>query len=332
MFGLLADRPADGEEQAADDDEGELGEARDDRERHDHGAGDERCLALVQQLLHDVGAEVLLGGRARDEDAGRDGDQQRGDLRAEAVADGQQRERLRRLAERHALLHDADDDAADEVDAGDQDAGHRVALDELRGTVHRAVEVGFLGDLGAPLARLLVGDLAGVEVGVDRHLLARHGVEGEARAHLGHAPGAVRDHHELDDHEDQEDHEADDDVAADDEVAERGHDVAGVAVQQDQTRHGHVDREPEQRGQQQQRREGRQVERARHVERGHDDHQRRRDVQRDQQIEQERRQRDDHHRHDEHDRGRGHEVGMARGLPQEVHAAALLVAPATLYT
>ena len=143
---------------------------------------------------------------------------------------GQQREVLDRLAERHALLHHADDDAADEVDDGDQDAGDRVALDELRGAVHRAVEVGLLGDLGAALARLLVGDLAGVEVGVDRHLLARHGVEREARGDLGDAAGAVRDHHELDHDQDQEDHEADDDVAADDEVAERGDHVAGVAV------------------------------------------------------------------------------------------------------
>ena len=37
-------------------------------------------------------AEVLLGGRARDEDAGGDRDQQRRDLRAQAVADRQQRE------------------------------------------------------------------------------------------------------------------------------------------------------------------------------------------------------------------------------------------------
>ena len=234
---------------------------------------------------------------------------------------------MRRLAERQALLHDADDDAADEVDQRDQDAGHRVALDELRGAVHRAVEVGLLGDLGAAPARLLVGDLARVEVGVDRHLLARHGVEREARADLGDAAGAVRDDHELDHHEDQEDDEADDDVAADDEVAERGDHVAGVAVQQDQARDRDVDREPEQRGQQQEAREGGEVERARHVERRDDDHQRRRDVQRDREVEQERRQRDDHHHDDQHDRAGGHQVGVLAGLLHEgVHAAAALAA------
>ena len=131
---------------------------------------------------------------------------------------------------------DADDDAADEVDRRDDDRGDRVALDELRGAVHRAVEVGLLGDVVAPLARLLLGDLPGVEVGVDRHLLARHGVEGEAGGDLGDAAGAVGDHHELDDDEDEEDDEADDDVAADDELAERLDDVAGVALEQDQPR------------------------------------------------------------------------------------------------
>ena len=161
---------------------GTLGSAGDEREGHDHAARDERRLALLEDLVADVVAEVLLGRRARDEDAGGDGDQQRRDLRGEAVADRQQRELVRGLAERQALLHDADDDAADEVDQRDQDAGHRVALDELRGAVHRAVEVGLLGDLGAALARLLVGDLARVEVGVDRHLLAGHRVEREAGA------------------------------------------------------------------------------------------------------------------------------------------------------
>ena len=54
-------------------------------------AGDHRRLALAQDLVGDVATEVLVGGRARDDDAGRHRDQQRRDLRGEAVADGQQR-------------------------------------------------------------------------------------------------------------------------------------------------------------------------------------------------------------------------------------------------
>ena len=192
----------------------------------DDRARDERGLALAGDLLDDVGAEVVLGGRAGDDDAGGHRDEQRGDLRGQAVADAQQREVVDGLREREALLDDADDDAADEVDRGDEHRRHRVALDELRGAVHRAVEVGLAGDVLAPHARLVLGDLARVEVGVDRHLLARHGVEGEARSDLGHAARTGGDDHELDDDEDQEDDEADDDVAADDEAAEGRDDLA----------------------------------------------------------------------------------------------------------
>ena len=106
--------------------------------------------------------------------------------------------------------------------------------------------------ISAALARLVLGDLAGVQVGVDRHLLAGHRVEGEARGDLGDAAGAVRDDDELDDDQDQEDDEADDHVAADDEVAERLDDVAGVALEQDQARDRDVERQAEQRREQQQ--------------------------------------------------------------------------------
>ena len=179
--------------------ERDLRQPRHQREREDHAAGDERRLALRQDLLGDLRAEVALGGVAGDDDARRHRDQERRDLGGEAVADGQDRVRAGSLSvKRQVALQHADDDAADEVDAGDQHGGRRVAPDELRGTVHRAVEVGLAGDVSAPLARLLVGDHAGVEVGVDRHLLARHRVEREARGDFGDASGAVGDDDELD--------------------------------------------------------------------------------------------------------------------------------------
>ena len=51
------------------------------------------------------------------------------------------------LAQAHAVLDDADEQSADDVDQNDDDAGDGVAADELAGTVHRAEEVGLLGDL-----------------------------------------------------------------------------------------------------------------------------------------------------------------------------------------
>jgi hypothetical protein len=76
------------------------------------------------------------------------------------------------------------------------------------------------------LAGVLV-DQAGRQVGVDRHLLAGHGVEGEAGRDFGDAARALGDDDEVHDHQDREDDDADDEVAAHHEVAEGLDDVAG---------------------------------------------------------------------------------------------------------
>ena len=67
--------------------------------------------------------------------------------------------------------------------------------------------------------RYLLVDEAGREVGVDRHLLAGNGVEGEARADLGDARRALGDDQEVDRHQDDEDDDADDEIAAHHEAA-----------------------------------------------------------------------------------------------------------------
>ena len=185
----------------------------------------------------------------------------------------------------------------------DDDRRDRVALHELRGTVHRSVEVGFFGDLAAAALRLFVVDEARVQVGVDRHLLAGHRVEGEARRDLGDASGTVRDHDELDHDEDEEDDEADDHRTADDEVAERLDDLARVAVQQHEPRDRHVQREAEQRRDEEVRREDREVEDAGREHAREEREQCERDVRDEQQVEERGRQRHDHHHHDADDRG-----------------------------
>ena len=118
------------------------------------------------------------------------------------------------------MLGDADDEAADDVDEEDQQAGHRVAANVFRRAVHRAEELGFLADLGAAALGFGLIDQAGVQVGVDRHLLAGHRVQGEARADFGDALGALRDDNEVDDDDDREHDQADREIAADQEVAE----------------------------------------------------------------------------------------------------------------
>ena len=158
------------------------------------------------------------------------------------------------------MLPDADDQAADQVDEQDQHRGDRVAAHELAGAVHRAEEIRLAADLLTPACRLFLVDEPGVEIGVDRHLLARHPVEHEARRDLGDAPGALGDDDEIDDDEDREDRDADRVIAADDKGAERFDDPPGgvgalIAVQQDDPRRRDVERQPQQRRHQEQGRE-----------------------------------------------------------------------------
>ncbi len=96
------------------------------------------------------------------------------------------------------MIGNPDDDSADQVERDDHQRGDRVALDELPGAVHRGVKIGLALHPRAFAARAVGVEHAGVHVGIDRHLLAGHRVEREARADFGDALRARRDHDELD--------------------------------------------------------------------------------------------------------------------------------------
>ena len=157
----------------------------------------------------------------RHQQARRGGDDQRRYLRHQAVADGQHGVGAGGVAEAHALLGDADDDAADDVDENDQEARDGVAADEFRGAVHGTEEAAFvLQFLAARLGGLLV-DQAGGEIGVDRHLLAGHRVQLKARGDFGDAARALGDDDEVHDHQDREHDNSDDEITAHDESCRR---------------------------------------------------------------------------------------------------------------
>ena len=88
------------------------------------------------------------------------------------------------------------------------------------------------------LAGFVLVDDAGRKVSVDRHLLARHGVEGEARRDLGDAARALGDDDEVDDDEDDED---DEDFGSEDERRE----AAGSGSEKEETRGGSDNEEEE---------------------------------------------------------------------------------------
>ena len=83
---------------------------------HDRAAAELQRALVPRELVQQVGTEVHLRRGAGHDEAGRQRDQQRRDLRDQAVADGEEAVRLDRVAERQVLLQDADREAADQVD------------------------------------------------------------------------------------------------------------------------------------------------------------------------------------------------------------------------
>ena len=98
----------------------------------------------------------------------------------------------------HVMLQHADQESGDDVDAGNDDAGDGVALGETRSAVHGAVKFSFAAQIFPAAPRLGFVNQAAVQVGVDGHLLAGHGVQREAGGNFGNAHRAVVDNHILD--------------------------------------------------------------------------------------------------------------------------------------
>ena len=309
LFLLLDDAPGQVTGDGRQRQEGEIGHARNQAEQgHDDGGDDQRA-RILEHLREHLLAHLLGVGNPGDDDGGGGGQHQGRDLRHQAVTDGQQGVVLHRAGEIHAVLHHADGEATNDIDEQNHDAGDGIAAHELAGAVHGAVEVGFLGHLGAPRPRLLLGDQTGIEIGVDGHLLARHRIQGKARADFGHATRTLGDDDEVDDDQNAEHHQADSVVAADDEFAEgldhlaRGR-GSGVTFEQHHPGGGDVQRQPQQGGHQQDGREHREIQRAQGIDRHQQHDQREGDVEGEQHVQRHRRQRNHHHRqhHDDQDR------------------------------
>ena len=168
-------------------------------------------------------------------------------------------------------------------------------------------------------ARFVGGEQAGVEIGIDRHLLAGQRIEGEARRDFRNAPGALGDDHQVDDHQHGKDEDADDIIAADKKRAKGFDDMARrrgafMAMDQHDAGGGDVERQPQQGGEQQHGREGRKIQHLGGVDGDHQHDERDGDVEDEEQIEQQRRHRHDHQQHQRQDRDRqqrGARIGTA---------------------
>ena len=207
---------------------------------------------IHQHLAGDVSAEIRFGCRTGDDQAGGGGHEQRGDLRHQALADRQNGIVLGGLHDAEALLEHPNGEPADDVDHDDDHGGNRVAPDEFARAVHRAVKIRLISDFLSPSSRFALIDKPRVQIRVDAHLLAGHGIQRKARRDFGDAARALGNHDEIDDDQDREHHNADRIVSAHDEIAERFNDVprgclSFVAVQEDQPSGRDIQGEPQQR-------------------------------------------------------------------------------------
>jgi hypothetical protein len=221
-----------------------------DEQRRSHG----QRLGLGQNLPANIAAEMaalFLRGNAGNENTGRRGNGQRRNLSNQAFANGKERVRAQGGGDIHALHEHADDEAAHDVGDEHDDARNGIAFDEFHGTVHRAKELGFARQQGATPVGLVGIDMACPQFGVDGHLLAWHGVQGETRPDLGHAPRAFRNHDELDCGQNKEHGNSNDEIAGHYESAEGVNDLAGIGLEQDEPRGRHFKGKPEQGCQQQ---------------------------------------------------------------------------------
>jgi hypothetical protein len=237
-------------------------------EQHEHACHLER-FRHAEKLSRELLAERsirLLACHAGHEHAGSSREDERRDLSDQAVADREQAVALERVHGRHPLHADADGEPSEEVHDEDDERRDDVALHEFHRAVHGAVELALSLQQSASSARFVAVDGSPAELRVDGHLLSGHRVEGEPRADLGHALGALGDDDELDDRQDEEDDCSHDVVAADDERPERLDDLPRVGLEQDETRGGNVQRKPKERRQQEQGRERGNADGVRHVE------------------------------------------------------------------
>jgi hypothetical protein len=136
--------------------------------------------------------------------------------------------------------------AAHAIGDEDDDARNGIPLDEFHSAVHRAEELRFARQQCATATGLVGIDMASSQFGVDGHLLAGHGVQGEPRADLRHARRAFRNHDELNRGENEEHNDTHDKIAGHHETTESVNDLAGVGLEQDEARGRHFEGKSEQ--------------------------------------------------------------------------------------
>src|SRR5690349_16770236 len=121
----------------------------------------------------------------------------------------------------------SDNQAANDVNDGNDHPGDRIPFDELHRSIHRAIHFAFTLNDSAFFSRLVGIDHACAHISIDTHLLTRHRIEAEASGDLSDPFGPFGHDDELHDDDDEEDDPPNDKIASDDKVTKGFDNMAG---------------------------------------------------------------------------------------------------------
>ena len=177
---LAVDQVGQSGEQSGKHQEDQVRHARQQTQHAQRAAGHQQGVFVGGQLFGQLLGKIILGGHPGHQNTCSGRDDQGRHLGHQAIANGQSAINAQCFAKAQVMHHHANDQAAHQVDDQNHDARDRIAAHELGGAIHRAEKVCLLAHIGPSLFRFFLFDQARVQVGIDRHLLAWHGVERKA--------------------------------------------------------------------------------------------------------------------------------------------------------
>ena len=217
--------------------------ARNQREHRQHQQGKGQHLQhirLQEKLLRERYTKTFLFRGTSNQNTCCGGDHQRRDLRNQAITNTENGVGLQRLRHLHVALQHADTNAANDIHQRDDDTGDCITAHKLTGTIHGAIEIRFLGKIIPPFTRLILLDQPGIQLGINSHLLAGHGIQSKAGRHFSNTTGALGNDHKIDDRENDEDHKAHHIIILYDHFTEFLNDLARLRLPKNQPSGGNI--------------------------------------------------------------------------------------------
>jgi len=179
------------------------------KQKHDTGR-DKKGFRIIQKLAGELLAKTVFICRTGNQDTCGSRNYQGRNLGDETLSDSQQRIVGEGVHERHALLPNPDNQAAEDIYQDDNYSGDGVSAYKFTGTVHGTIEIGLPGDFHAAVLCFLISQKTGRKVRINRHLFTRHRIQSKACRYLGDTSGTFRNDDKINDYQNQEQYRTND--------------------------------------------------------------------------------------------------------------------------